>query len=189
MRRSLCTWRDKIFTATLPLRRMMINPQILMDSWRFSRLHRFWYLRKSHQREKWKTLWIQHPLHWKISNAIGALHSNLMKIRCQLARTCEAVEHAQLKAFGVWQNVCSSSLGTSTIEVWFLVGAQPPTPPTPPWNGEMRQAKTLAQDPHLRYSAVGAGAGAAVMGAGGFCTATSVGFRSKASGKSSNRHH
>ena len=187
MQRSLCTWRDKIFTATLPLRRMMIIPQILMDSWRFSRLHRFWYLRKSHQREVKNFMNPTSPAlknqqcRWSLAFQFWWKSGANLHVPVKLWNM-----HSWRRAFGVWQNVCSSSLGVSTIEVWFFVGAQPPTPP---WNGEMRQAKTLAQDPHLRYSAVGAGAGAAVMGAGGFCAATSVGFRSKASVKSSNRHH
>lgn len=36
-------------------------------------------------------------------------------------------------------------------------------------------AKTLAQDPHLRYSAVGASAGAAIVGAGGAATGLTTG--------------
>lgn len=37
------------------------------------------------------------------------------------------------------------------------------------------KAKTLAQDPHLRYSAVGASAGAAIVGAGGAATGLTTG--------------
>lgn len=158
---------------------MVINPQILMILENLM-TNRFWYL-KSPQREV--ELYESNIPSIYISNAPGALHSNLIYQvpTCTYLWSCGTCT-AEGRAF---DRMFEEHL-VSTMEVWFLLAPTPnPTispshhPTIPPWNGEMREAKTLAQDPHLRYSAVGAGAGAAVMGAGGFCTATKLGFEAK----------
>ena len=117
--------------------------------------------------------------------------------RCQLARARVALEHAQLKV-----QLCRS-VGLHPVEyseigrncgrvvswiVWYstenhtlrnILSHLPIIPiiplVSPRYLKRPCQAKTLAHDPHLRYSAVGASAGAAIVGAGGAATGLTTG--------------